>query len=617
MHAEQRSKLRILLIHAVAGEAGGAETYFIGERKLLREEGYDVYSYAFAVGGGGNDRDYVFDETPNRTVRKIGKFIFEPRVYANLRKFVERAEYEAVVEDLLARLKAMKDPAQRRAAHPGREEARGALRRPQRGEPAGCLRGIPGPPVRRLHAGLRRARGVPGERLGQRHHRRNGLYIGAGPALAAGPEVEGLEIFDVAPNVLHLLGLPIPEHMDGRFRPELFAEGAEQGPRVEAFEDAAAATTGSPPTRRRTSRRSSGSGLPLGGFTAFSDRFTPFRTAPPNPGACRGLTRGRPPSILPGAMKNPIAVAFALAALPTVAFAAETAATATTAPVPIVPAGEIGIDPAITRGSLDNGLVYLVRENQRPKSRAQLRLVVKAGSIDEDEDQLGFAHFLEHMLFNGTESYPGNEIVEYLESIGARFGADLNAYTSFDETVYMLEIPTDRGGTARDRASRSSPSSPSRATIEAEEVERERGVVLDEWRRGLGAGSRIRDQQLPIVLKGSRYADRLPIGDPEILRSPGTRKPSGASTDDWYRPERMAVVAVGDFDAAEVVEAMIRARVRRRSRRRRTLRERREWDVPAQADTLWAIAEDDELRGNADRDSVRSARRRPEAADLG
>ena len=294
-------------------------------------------------------------------------------------------------------------------------------------------------------------------------------------------------------------------------------------------------------------------------------------------------------------MKNPIAVALALAVLPPVAPAAETATTSTTAPVPIVPAGEIGIDPAITRGSLDNGLVYLVRENQRPKSRAQLRLVVKAGSIDEDEDQLGFAHFLEHMLFNGTESYPGNEIVEYLESIGARFGADLNAYTSFDETVYMLEIPTDRDGLLEKGLSILGEFA-EKATIEPEEVERERGVVLDEWRRGLGARSRIRDQQLPIVLKGSRYAERLPIGDPEILRS-GDPEAIRRFYRDRYRPERMAVVAVGDFDAAEVVEE-IRA-VFGGIPATENLRERGEWDVPAQPDTLWAIAEDDELRGTS------------------
>ena len=108
------------------------------------------------------------------------------------------------------------------------------------------------------------------------------------------------------------------------------------------------------------------------------------------------------------------------------------------------PSGEIPLDPAVTVGKLDNGLTYIVRANGKPKARADLRLVVQAGSVDEADDQRGLAHFLEHMLFNGTESFPSNEIIDYLESIGARFGADLNAYTSFDETVYMLEIPTDR-----------------------------------------------------------------------------------------------------------------------------------------------------------------------------
>jgi zinc protease len=308
-------------------------------------------------------------------------------------------------------------------------------------------------------------------------------------------------------------------------------------------------------------------------------------------------------------MKTLLAIPLMLAALPTVALAAETATAVPAAPVPIVPAGEIDVDPSILRGSLDNGLVYFVRENQRPKSRAQLRLVVKAGSVDEDEDQLGFAHFLEHMLFNGTENYPGNEIVEYLESIGARFGADLNAYTSFDETVYMLEIPTDGDGLLEKGISVLHEFA-SRATIETEEVERERGVVLDEWRRRLGAGSRVRDQQLPIVLKGSRYAERLPIGDPEILRS-GDPEAIRRFYRDWYRPERMAVIAVGDFDAAEVVE---RIRSEFGSIPPSTaLRERGQYDVPAQPDTLWALAEDEELRGTSVGFSTKREAR-PEAA---
>ncbi|MCA9751907.1 MAG: insulinase family protein [Gemmatimonadetes bacterium] len=259
------------------------------------------------------------------------------------------------------------------------------------------------------------------------------------------------------------------------------------------------------------------------------------------------------------------------------------------------PSGEIPLDPAVTVGKLDNGLTYIVRANGKPKARADLRLVVQAGSVDEADDQRGLAHFLEHMLFNGTESFPSNEIIDYLESIGARFGADLNAYTSFDETVYMLEIPTDRDELL-DRGLAILGEFAHRATIEPDEVERERGVVLDEWRRGLGAGSRIRDQQLPILLKGSRYAERLPIGDPAILEK-GDPEAIRRFYQDWYRPERMAVVAVGDFDVDSVV-----AGIRREFGmipRTDDLGERVDWDVPAQPDTLFALADDDELRGTS------------------
>ncbi len=254
---------------------------------------------------------------------------------------------------------------------------------------------------------------------------------------------------------------------------------------------------------------------------------------------------------------------------------------------------DLPVDPAVRSGRLDNGLTWIVRENGRPEARAELRLVVDAGSVDEDDDQRGFAHFVEHMLFNGTERYAGNDLIDYFESIGARFGADLNAYTSFDETVYMLTIPTDGDGLLREGV-RILEQFAHAATMDGEEIERERGVVLDEWRGRLGAGSRIRDQQLPILLKGSRYAERLPIGDPEILRS-GEADAIRRYYQDWYRPERMAVIAVGDFDADEVIAwieedfGAIPATP--------DLRASREWDVPAHGDTLFALADDDELRG--------------------
>ncbi len=203
-------------------------------------------------------------------------------------------------------------------------------------------------------------------------------------------------------------------------------------------------------------------------------------------------------------------------------------------------------DPAVRRGSLTNGLEYYIRTNPRPRARAELRLAIKAGSILEDDDQQGLAHFLEHMAFNGTENFEKQELVDYLESIGMRFGPDLNAYTSFDETVYMLQIPTDDEGIL-DRGFLILADWASGLSLDPEEIEKERGVVIEEWRLGRGAGARVRDKQFPLIFHHSRYADRLPIGQREILEAfePEVLR---RFYDDWYRPELMAIVAVGDFD---------------------------------------------------------------------
>src|SRR5262245_32000615 len=169
-------------------------------------------------------------------------------------------------------------------------------------------------------------------------------------------------------------------------------------------------------------------------------------------------------------------------------------------------------DPKVTTGTLPNGLRYYIRKNAKPEKRAELRLVVNVGSILEDDDQLGYAHFIEHMAFNGTSHFPKNELVNYLQSIGLQFGADLNASTSFDETIYQLFIPTD---TARivDNAFQILADWAHELTFDSTEVVKERGVVLEEWRSGKGAGQRMATKALPIVLKGSKYAERLPIGN--------------------------------------------------------------------------------------------------------
>jgi zinc protease len=221
-------------------------------------------------------------------------------------------------------------------------------------------------------------------------------------------------------------------------------------------------------------------------------------------------------------------------------------------PVPLTET--IPFDTAVRTGTLPNGLRYFIRQNARPEKRIALRLAVKAGSLFEEDDQQGLAHLIEHMAFNGSAHFKPGELVSYFESTGARLGPHVNAYTSFDETVYMLDLPSDskeivtKGLTAlADFAGG--------LTLDPEQIDKERGVVIEEWRGRLGAGSRISDQQLPILYYQSRYAQRLPIGKPEILRTaPAARL--RAFYDTWYRPERMAIIVVGDMTPAEIEEGV-------------------------------------------------------------
>jgi zinc protease len=208
------------------------------------------------------------------------------------------------------------------------------------------------------------------------------------------------------------------------------------------------------------------------------------------------------------------------------------------------------LDPAVKSGTLPNGLKYLIRQNGRPEKRVMLRLAVKAGSMDEDEDQRGLAHMLEHMAFNGSTHFKPGELVSYLESIGARFGPHVNAYTSFDETVYMLDVPTDRPG-ALVRGFEALSDFAGGVTLDTAEIDRERGVVIEEWRGRLGAGTRMQEPQLKALFGDSRYVNRIPIGTPEVLKGfPADRLRQFYR--DHYRPGRMAVIVVGDIDPSEI-----------------------------------------------------------------
>lgn len=215
----------------------------------------------------------------------------------------------------------------------------------------------------------------------------------------------------------------------------------------------------------------------------------------------------------------------------------------------------IPLHEKIRKAQLENGLTYYIRHNAEPANRATLMLVVNAGAVQEDEDQLGIAHFLEHMLFNGTERFPEQDLIAYFESVGMSFGPDVNAYTSYNETVYFLEFPTDDEEiinttfqVAEDWASR--------ATISQEGVEGERGVILEEERLRLqDASGRLNRQLIQFLLADSRYAERELIGDLDIINT----VPSETLRrfyQDWYRPDLMALILVGDFDV-DAMEAKV------------------------------------------------------------
>ncbi len=213
-------------------------------------------------------------------------------------------------------------------------------------------------------------------------------------------------------------------------------------------------------------------------------------------------------------------------------------------------------DPNVKIGKLANGLVYYIRKNVEPKNRAELYLGNKFGSLMENEDQLGLAHFTEHMAFNGTKDFPKNEIINYLQKAGVRFGADLNAYTGFNQTVYQLPIPTDSAEVFK-TGFKILANWAGKITMDGKEIDNERGVIVEEDRqRGKDAGERIRKQILPILLGDSRYAKRLPIGTLEVLNNFTHDKIRNFYTD-WYRPNLQTIIAVGDFDVKEVEQLII------------------------------------------------------------
>jgi zinc protease len=248
-------------------------------------------------------------------------------------------------------------------------------------------------------------------------------------------------------------------------------------------------------------------------------------------------------------------------------------------------------DTSILIGKLKNGLTYYIRENKKPEKRAEIRLAVKAGSILEDDDQQGLAHFVEHMAFNGTKNFPKHELIDFLEKSGMRFGPELNAYTWFDQTVYMLQVPTD-SPTVMKKGFQILEEWAHEVTFDDTEIDKERGVIVEEWRLGRGADWRVSMKHIPFQLYHSRYADRITIGKKEIIES----CPHSAIRrfyNDWYRPDLMAVLAVGDFNKKEI-EKLIKDRFTGLKNPKKE-RQYEKFPIPDHSQTLVSIATDSEL----------------------
>ncbi|MDH6250791.1 zinc protease [Chryseobacterium sp. H1D6B] len=251
-------------------------------------------------------------------------------------------------------------------------------------------------------------------------------------------------------------------------------------------------------------------------------------------------------------------------------------------------AQNIPVDASVKMGTLPNGMKYYIKKNTLPEKKVDFRLAINAGSILEDENQRGLAHFMEHMNFNGTKNFPDNKLVDFLQSIGVKFGQHLNAYTSFDETVYMLPVPLDKPGNL-DAGLKVMEDWAFNATLSDEQINKERGVVLEELRLGLGADKRMQDKYLPKLLYKSQYAERLPIGKKEVLEN---FKPDVIRKfhQDWYRPDLMAIVVVGDINVDEV-EKKIKDNFSKYKNPAKP-RERKSFDLPNHKETLVAVETD-------------------------
>jgi len=207
---------------------------------------------------------------------------------------------------------------------------------------------------------------------------------------------------------------------------------------------------------------------------------------------------------------------------------------------------QVPLDKKVIYGKLDNGFTYYIRNNKKPENMIQFRLATNAGSIMERDDQQGLAHFCEHMAFNGIKGYPHNEMIDKLQQHGVEFGRDINAYTSFDQTVYYVNMPANDEEMVK-MGIEILDGWAGNVLFDQKEIEEERGVIHEEWRGGVGHGDRLRQKTWPIMLKGSLYAERLPIGKEEVIMN-FKRQSIVDFFNDWYRPDLQAIIIVGDMD---------------------------------------------------------------------
>src|SRR5574344_1160314 len=256
---------------------------------------------------------------------------------------------------------------------------------------------------------------------------------------------------------------------------------------------------------------------------------------------------------------------------------------------------KVPVDKKVRIGHLDNGITYYIRANKKPENRVQFRLVNNAGSILEDDDQQGLAHFCEHMAFNGTQYYKSNEMISTLQKNGIEFGRGINAWTSFDETVYYVDMPTDNPAMV-EMGFKILDGWASKLLFQPDEIEHERGVILEEWRGGLGAEDRLRKATWPTMFKDSKYANRLPIGLEDVIRN-FKRETIVRFYNDWYRPDLQAIVIVGDINV-DSMEAKVKEYFGNYTKRANP-RQRPTFTIPGNVEPLITIATDKEATSSA------------------